>query len=188
MNRADHHQEAERLLLKAPEEQDSVRRSLILAEAQVHATLALSAAPGASPPGQGQPESRGTTRDADLAPSTLRPYGKGRTSEKGRTTPAKPARPPADTTATTSMRASLTGPRPWVVDTPHGPAQPLSYSEPAQPGKRGPAGKSREPDVDDLDDEEPAGPGKQEPGTTERPPAPDDPAGQEPGGFGFRPL
>ena len=43
--RADHHREAERLLSEARKEQDSIRRSLILAEAQVHATLALSTLP-----------------------------------------------------------------------------------------------------------------------------------------------
>jgi hypothetical protein len=41
MKRADHHREAERLLSEARTEQDSIRRRLILAEAQVHATLAL---------------------------------------------------------------------------------------------------------------------------------------------------
>jgi len=174
----EHHAKAEHLLKQLPDVQDSVRRSQILAEAQVHATLALSDAPGTSPPGQGQPESRGTTRGEDLAPSTLKPY------ETGHTRPAAPARPPGDTTARTPMRASLRGPRPWVVDTPPAQRQSPPYSEPAQPGKRGPAGQSREPDADDLDDEEPARPGEQEPGTTERPPAPDDPGG----GFTFRPL
>ena len=45
MDRADHHQEAERLLSEAHEEHDSIRRSQILAEAQAHATLALSTLP-----------------------------------------------------------------------------------------------------------------------------------------------
>jgi hypothetical protein len=102
MNRTQHYERAEQLLEEAHTTHDQISRRLILAEAQVHATLALSAAPGTSPPGQGQPESRGTTRDVDLAPSTLTPY------ETGRTRPARPARPPGDTTAQTP--ASQTSP------------------------------------------------------------------------------
>jgi hypothetical protein len=95
MDKQEHHREAERFLERAHTERDQISRSQLLAEAQVHATLALSAAPDTSPPGQGQPESRGTTRDVDLAPSTLKPY------ETGRSRPAAPARPPGDTTSRT---------------------------------------------------------------------------------------
>jgi hypothetical protein len=52
----EHHDEAERLLALARIEQDGTRRGLILAEAQVHATLALSAPAGKGPSGPGQPE------------------------------------------------------------------------------------------------------------------------------------
>ena len=51
MNRAGHHQRAEQLLADARNEPNSVSRTLILAEAQVHATLALSAPAGEGPPG-----------------------------------------------------------------------------------------------------------------------------------------
>lgn len=49
MNGAEHHDAADRLLLEARTVQDGLRRSQILAEAQVHATLALSAAPATRP-------------------------------------------------------------------------------------------------------------------------------------------
>jgi len=55
MNRADHHHEAERLLSEASKEQDSIRRGLILSEAQVHATLALADAGGQPSPQQTRP-------------------------------------------------------------------------------------------------------------------------------------
>jgi hypothetical protein len=66
MNGADHRAQAEQLLEQARSEQDSTRRHLILAEAQVHATLAPSAPPGTNPPGRDdrpQPET-------STAPST----------------------------------------------------------------------------------------------------------------------
>jgi hypothetical protein len=53
----DHHANAEQLLERARAEQDSIRRHLILAEAQVHATLALGAPAERSP---GQDEADGT--------------------------------------------------------------------------------------------------------------------------------
>jgi hypothetical protein len=52
MNSArEHYEETERLLALARTEQDSIRRGLILAEAQVHATVALSAPAGEGPAG-----------------------------------------------------------------------------------------------------------------------------------------
>ena len=67
MDRTQHHERAEQLLSDARKEPDSFRRSLILAEAQVHATLALSAPVQKGPPGPGQSETRSTaaTRGAD---------------------------------------------------------------------------------------------------------------------------
>lgn len=161
----EHHAKAEQLLEQAHTAQDQISRSQLLAEAQVHATLALSVAPGTSPPGQGQPEPRGTTRDVNLAPSTLKPH------ETGRTRPARPARPPGDTTAQTPakpgessrppMRPPLRPPRQSVVDAPPVQRQPLSYQEPSRPRQR----RAEEPG-----DEEPGDPGEQEPGGPGEPP------------------
>jgi hypothetical protein len=60
MNRADHHAKAEQLLEQARTTPDQISRSEILAEAQVHATLALSAPAGTGPPGPGQGEAADT--------------------------------------------------------------------------------------------------------------------------------
>ena len=56
----EHRAKAEQLLEEAHTTQDQISRSLILAEAQVHATLALSAPPGASPPNRGRTQTGGT--------------------------------------------------------------------------------------------------------------------------------
>lgn len=56
MNRADHHARAEQLLEQARTTPDQISRREILAEAQVHATLALSAPAGKGPPGPGRDE------------------------------------------------------------------------------------------------------------------------------------
>jgi hypothetical protein len=45
---SEHHQEADQLLALAHIEKDATLRRIILAEAQVHATLALAAATGAA--------------------------------------------------------------------------------------------------------------------------------------------
>jgi hypothetical protein len=57
-----HHAAAEQLLGQAGTEEDSIRRSLILAEAQVHATLALSAVIGTARPGPGRGQAGGIRR------------------------------------------------------------------------------------------------------------------------------
>jgi len=61
----EHHAQAEQLLGQAHAEQDSIRRAVILAEAQVHATLALSAPGGTGP--------RGTGRDKAVVTSPRKP-------------------------------------------------------------------------------------------------------------------
>ena len=43
MNRSEHHREADSLLAKARTTEDALYRGMLLAEAQVHATLALGA-------------------------------------------------------------------------------------------------------------------------------------------------
>jgi hypothetical protein len=81
MNGPEHYAEAERLIAKARSlgggdtyNSIQVRPQVILAEAQVHATLALSAALGMSPPGPEQPGTRSTARGDERAPTEIRPY------------------------------------------------------------------------------------------------------------------
>ena len=64
----EHHAQAEQLLGQAHAEQDSIRRAVILAEAQVHATLAPSAGTGTPPPGPGRGEAGDTRRTGQYHP------------------------------------------------------------------------------------------------------------------------
>jgi len=78
----EHHARAEQLLEEARTTQDQISRRLILAEAQVHATLALSAPAGTALPGGGQPATgyafgRATGWSGDSAGFGLPPYGSG---------------------------------------------------------------------------------------------------------------
>jgi integrase/recombinase XerD len=92
----EHYEEAERLLALARAEQDSIRRSLILAEAQVHATLALSAPAGEGPAGPGQDraadtKSTGTAHQTLASPSPgTPPYAHPRWPKGTDQTPAGP--------------------------------------------------------------------------------------------------
>jgi hypothetical protein len=70
---SEHHDEAERLLALAGTEQDSVRRSLILAEAQVHATLALADTGGKPSPPRTPPVRDIEPHDPSITPA--RPAG-----------------------------------------------------------------------------------------------------------------
>jgi hypothetical protein len=75
----EHHTKAEQLLEQARTERDSIRRGLILAEAQVHATLAL------GDPGEMGPASSGQDQAADTkstrAAHSDTPKGGGLTNE-----------------------------------------------------------------------------------------------------------
>jgi hypothetical protein len=66
----EHHAKAEQLLEQAHTEHDSTRRSQILAEAQVHATLALIAAPTPIPsdPGSRRPPRSAAWNVLDTGP------------------------------------------------------------------------------------------------------------------------
>ena len=168
MKRADHHREAERLLSEARKEQDSIRHSLILAEAQVHATLALSAATRTSPPGPGQAQTG----------STARPRGPDPGSSEGSVGFA-----PADATSgerapghryppgehplrkAEERRARARAAPPTVRASPHGPEPPTPI--PAHPAPR------RRPEEQ---------PQEQEPGPEGQSPAAGDPDEQDPGG------
>ena len=192
MDKQEHHHEAERLLSEAPKEQDSIRRGLILAEAQVHATLALSAAPGTSPPGPGQSKTSSTA-------STLEEHARhirDRDAVGTRQVQAAPGGQPGDITPRSPSEGS---PLPWSdgsqmiqeAESRNWEAYIKMMREPAAPAPAGQPQPLRPPVVvsrprrrrpaEQPEDLEPAEPGEQEPDATKQPPAPDNPAGQEPG-------
>jgi hypothetical protein len=68
----DHHEKAEQLLSAAGKEPNSTSRSLLLAEAQVHATLAVAAALGAgSGSSPARPAPADVPRHPDLVPDSI---------------------------------------------------------------------------------------------------------------------
>jgi hypothetical protein len=168
MNRTQHHDKAEELLSDARTEPDSFRRRLILAEAQVHATLALSAPAGTSPPGREQTQTGGTAGTGGRLPGwpeggvgfDPQPHAPGgertpghryppgehplrRAEERRASTP--PAPPP--------VTASPSGPEPSTTR----PAYPLGWKRPEEP--------PQEPEPDPEEQSPAAGdPGKQDPG------------------------
>ncbi len=101
----EHHAKAEQLLEQARTTRGQSSRSLILAEAQVHATLALSAPPATSPPSPGQAQTGSTAStgeplpvqpsgDISYTPLPYRPPGERRA---GHRIPAgQESLPPAD--------------------------------------------------------------------------------------------
>ena len=171
MNRTQHHERAEQLLLDARTEQDSIRR-LILAEAQVHATLALSAPPGASPPGRGQPETRyampGWGHDQGSSESSAsfepRPDAPGGERTTGRRYP--PGQDPllrpragetrvSGPTAAPPVPGSPSGPEP----SPPIPVHPLPPRRPGeQPQEQEPGPEGQSPVASDPAEQDPAGP------------------------------
>jgi hypothetical protein len=161
MDRTQHHERAEQLLSDAGEEPDSFRRGQILAEAQVHATLALTAAPGTSPPGPGQPETSstastmeepsGSTWRSVAAGIGLLPTAPGR--QPGYTTP----RTPAGAAPPRKYPARRPGDPVGEPAAPAPPAQPPSAAYPPRSRKRRPTEQPRE--------QQPDGPEKPEPGS-----------------------
>ena len=152
----EHHDEAERLLALARIEQDGTRRGLILAEAQVHATLALSAPAGKGPSGPGQPETGyaahawphdpGWSEDsADFEPQ---PDAPGRRYPPGK----HPLLQPRAGEARVSGPAAPQSAPPAPPDT---RPPPLFEPGPGGPGKKEPG---------DLDDQKLRSPGEQKPG------------------------
>jgi hypothetical protein len=186
MNRADHHQEAERLLSKAPEEQDSVRRSLILAEAQVHATLALSAPAGKGPAGPGQ-DRVADTKSTGAAQSGIpegghldvaRPAGIYPSVPGGFPGPASPESRPGPLPMR-EEELNLPTTLPVAQPPPLGTGPPGPSPDPRKRQHRqatwlleaaGPAGERTAPDdsgeegPDDAGEQKPGGPEKPEPG------------------------
>jgi hypothetical protein len=166
---SEHYEEAERLLALARTEQDSIRRSLILAEAQVHAILALSAPAGIGPAGPGQDraadtKSTGTAHQTLASPSPGTPtYAHPRWPKGTDLTPARPAGQPGP-------RGSRLPPdnepvREVAPAAPAGfvrtgnPSQPVPGPVPGQPVPVDPGEK----EAGDLDDQKPRGPEEQKP-------------------------
>jgi hypothetical protein len=188
MDRAEHHRAADRLLEKAGKEQDSIRQNLILAEAQVHATLAAAAAETGTGR-QGESEAVGGQGAGEVPPTgpadddPLARYldpakpGSGSREESPRRhrDPAAPASAPqspaqAPPTAELRLRQPLRPPR-------------LQGPVPARPRTIWGNSAEEEPDPEEQG---PGGP-EQEPGPVRWPPGSGDPGEQEPGG-GFRPF
>jgi len=154
-----HQAQAERLLEQARAEQDSIGRAVILAEARVHATLALSGGTGTARPGPGRGDA-GDTRRA----GQYHPLG----------TPADPG---------------LTGPQARGGTLPGWGGAVLSPLRAAPPGERGARGVSSGgprtpygPRV--VTSPWPGGLPDQVPRPAPRPPAPGGPGEEEPGGPG----
>jgi hypothetical protein len=157
----EHHEEAERLLEEAHTTHDHISRSLILAEAQVHATLALSAPAGKDPPGPGQDEaadtrSTGTVHQAPPSPSPGTPTSTPQTVPGSREREGnQPVRPIPVPLPDTHVR-TRSNPEPHAEN----PAQPAPGPLTGQPGPGDP-GKEK---PGDLGDQKPRGPEEQKPG------------------------
>jgi hypothetical protein len=165
MNRSEHRREAERLLAEAGREQDSIRRGLILAEAQIHAILALSAAAGVDPPGPGRPESR---IGAGLTPGEIQPASRRfrPTYPRGHPLYTSPTRADADEPARPAATPPVAGQPAPAAPAPPGQPQPPPYTPGVRPRTRRPA------EPGDADDEEPD--------AAKQPPAPGNPGGPKP--------
>jgi hypothetical protein len=150
---SDHHAQADELLNQAHAEQDSIRRGLILAEAQVHATLALSAVTGTAPPGP----------------------GRGEAGDTHRTEQVHPLRAPADPglTGPQAHAGTLTG---WRKGGP----EPSPGSPPGERGARG-VSSSRPRTPSTPRDVPPGELPEQVPRPMPRPPVPGAPGDEEPG-------
>ena len=187
MNSArEHYEEAERLLALARREQDSIRRGLILAEAQVHATLALSAPAGKDPPGPGEAQAGSSASTGEARPVV--PAG-------GAESLVLPHVPPWATTHPT-WRDDPAPTAPPVVTGKRTPTEKLSVRRPAEPrgdpspsppvgrlylGRRLPKNQRPEQEPDPAQKQEPD-PGEQKPGPAGQSPAAGSPGQQEPGG------
>ena len=162
---SEHHAKAEQLLEQARTTPDQISRSEILAEAQVHATLALSAPPGTSPPGPGQPETVYAThvpaggRLPDWSEASPGFVPAGETVRGSRYPPGEHPLRQAE-----EGRASGPAAPPSVTASPPGPEPPMTRV--AYPkGRKRPQAQPQEPEPD-LEEQSPAagGPGKQDPG------------------------
>jgi hypothetical protein len=176
---SEHRAKAEQLLEEAHTTHDQISRSLILAEAQVHATLALSAPAGDGPPSPGQAQTGSTASIGEARPVV--PAG-------GDEFPVLPHVPPRATRRRTrrddptrTAPLTVTGKRPEPANRPVRP--------PAEPA----GDTSSSPSAEDLDlgrrrqrnqrqEQEPGPAQEQEPGPEGQSPAAGDPGEQDPGG------
>ena len=174
---AEHRAKAEQLLEDAHAAGDQISRGLFLAEAQVHATLALTAAPGTGPPGPGQPETSSTASTMEDLPGGIWGGAAGGMVPVLPTTPMRlpgPTAPRTPTEGPSPMRHPVTTARPWRPgQEPAAPAPPRPAEQrPARPAEQpakpahpaGPGPAPDEPGEKEPDEEEPAQPGKPEPG------------------------
>jgi hypothetical protein len=159
MNRTQHHEKAEQLLSDAHGERDSIRRSQILAEAQVHATLALSAPAGERPPGREQPETRSTASAGEASPASAPvPRKKGPIVARP-DRQRRPTQTPAGADQPVSQPAVLPGGGVvTAAPAPAGQAQPTPRPQSVPPWTR------RRTKPGDPGDEEPGKPGAPKPG------------------------
>jgi hypothetical protein len=151
MNRTQHHDKAEELLSDARKEPDSFRRHLILAEAQVHATLALSA-PAERRPGQDEAGGTESTQVAhsgtsDIGSFPIRTYGPSGGPGRGELRPRVSSETPTGKSSDTGGRGGPlireTGKRTQTENLPvrppaelRGDTSPSPSAEDLYPGRR----------------------------------------------------
>jgi hypothetical protein len=182
----EHRAKAEQLLEEAHATHDQIGRSLILAEAQVHATLALSAPAGKGPPGPGQDEADST--ESTLGADSGMPEGSDEFQVK-----------PHGSSARTGRGEGGVRTRPETA-----PGQPVGRGqviEPVRehvPGKRTPTAKpsvrpeakprgdtAPSPSAENQRPEQDPDPGEQKPHPEGQSPAAGDPGDQKPADFTF---
>ena len=163
MNRAEHRAKAEQLLDQARDAGDQISRSLLLAEAQVHATLALGDPGEMGPAGPGKDQAA-DTKSTGAAHSGMRKAGDVR--------PAAPAG--FSERASPESRPGQSPRSTWVPDPPvtrpvaqppfDVPLQPSPEPATYNPWQQQPRPARRPPKPGDPDEEEPDDPGEEEPG------------------------
>jgi hypothetical protein len=171
MNSArEHYEEAERLLALAREEPDSISRHLILAEAQVHATLALSAPAGKGPPGPGHAQTGSTASTRETRPVV---------PARGAESVVLPHMPPWPT-AHPTWHDDLAPTGPLEVTGKRTPTEKPSMRPPAEPpGDPSPSPSGEDPDPEEQE----SGPAGQSPAAGR--PGDQRPGDQRPGDFTF---
>lgn len=173
----DHHAKAEELLDQAHAEQDGTRRGLILAEAQVHATLALGAPAGTGPPGPGRGEAADTqstgTAHRDMpegsGPFEKQPSSSSAGTRRGGWHDPVPSETLTGKSSDRGSRGKGTGGlrirEHAATAPPRKEIPPSSTEDPRsawrleeQPRKQEPSPEGRSPAAGDLDEQDPGGP------------------------------
>lgn len=164
----EHHARAEQLLEEARTTQDQISHRLILAEAQVHATLALSAPGGTGPPGPGQSE----TGYATHAFGQFSGYYDDGWGSRGETAPGLRDRPGRDPNRPRAEESPAGAP----PTTPPVPASQYD-AEPSPPDPARPAYPRRRAEERPQEQEQEPEPEEQEPGSAVKGPVQGDPPG-----------